>query len=158
MEKEYAMSEIEIVTKSLPAVRLAARAAVVAGQPEVAGVVGPLFDAVGDILAFADVPLDRPIARYERAEDGLHILAGYAVTSGAPDGVEVVDLPSVPIAICGVHLGSMDGIRDSWQAVHTEMTARGFAPSGPCREVYVRAVSEDQSDWVTELQQPVKQA
>ncbi len=29
-------------------------------------------------------------------------------------------------------------------------------PSGPCRELYVRAEPDgEQSDWVTELQQPV---
>jgi len=39
--------------------------------------------------------------------------------------------------------------------VHEEVLARGLVPTGPCREVYVRAVSEDQADWVTELQQPV---
>ena len=36
-----------------------------------------------------------------------------------------------------------------------EVLARGLVPSGPCREVYLRATSEDQGDWVTELQQPV---
>src|SRR5690606_27750840 len=41
IEKENHMSQIEIVEKSLPAVRLAARRAVVADQPEVASVVGP---------------------------------------------------------------------------------------------------------------------
>ncbi|WP_258059975.1 GyrI-like domain-containing protein [Arthrobacter sp. ZGTC212] len=158
IEKEHAMSQIEIVSKSLPAVRLAARGAVVAEQPEVAGVVGPLFDAVGDILTSAGVRLDQPIAQYEMTEDGLRILAGYAISSDAPDGVDAVDLPSVPVAICGVHLGSMDRIGESWQAVHAEMIARGFSPSGPCREVYVRAVSDDQQDWVTELQQPVERA
>jgi hypothetical protein len=52
----------------------------------------------------------------------------------------------------------MDRIAVSWQQIHTEIIARGFAPSGPCRELYVRAVSDDQSDWVTELQQPVARA
>ena len=33
-----------------------------------------------------------------------------------------------------------------------------MAHDGPCRELYVRAVSEDQSDWVTELQQPVRRS
>ncbi|MCC3275412.1 MULTISPECIES: MerR family transcriptional regulator [unclassified Arthrobacter] len=156
IEKENAMSQIEIISKSLPAVRLAARTAVVAEQPEVAGVVGPLFDAVGAALSAAGASLDTPIAQYEMGEEGMRILAGYVVGPATPEGVEVVDLPSVPAAICGVHLGAMDRIGESWQAVHAEIVARGFAPSGPCREVYVRAVSDDQADWVTELQQPVE--
>ena len=158
IEKENAMSQIEIISKSLPAVRLAARTALVAEQPEVAGVVGPLFDAVGEVLAAAGASLETPIAQYEMGEDGMRIVAGYAVGQAVPDGVATVDLPAVPAAICGVHLGTMDRIGESWQAVHAEIIARGFAPSGPCREVYVRAVSADQSDWVTELQQPVERA
>ena len=158
IEKENAMSQIEIISKSLPAVRLAARTAVVAEQPEVAGVVGPLFDAVGEALAAAGASLETPIAQYEMGEDGLRIVAGYAISATAPGGVDTVDLPAVPAAICGVHLGTMDRIGESWQAVHAEIIARGFAPSGPCREVYVRAVSDDQADWVTELQQPVERA
>ncbi|MCQ1952041.1 MerR family transcriptional regulator [Arthrobacter sp. zg-Y238] len=158
IEKENAMSQIEIVQKSLPAVRLAARTAVVSEQHEVAGVVGPLFDAVAEALAPTGASLDKPIAQYEVSENGMHIVAGYAVASAGPDGVEMVDLPSVPTAICGVHLGAMDRIGESWQAVHTETIARGFVLSGPCREVYLRAVSDDQADWVTELQQPVQPA
>lgn len=67
-------------------------------------------------------------------------------------------LPAVERAVCGIHLGPMSGIRDTWHALRAEMLARGFVPSGPCRELYVRAVSDDQSDWVTELQQPVMSA
>ncbi len=158
IEKENAMLHIEIISKSLPAVRLAARTAVVAEQPEIAGVVGPLFDAVGEVLAAAGASLETPIAQYEMGEDGMRIVAGYVVVQAVPDGVVAVDLPAVPAAICGVHLGTMDRIGESWQAVHAEIIARGFVPSGPCREVYVRAVSADQSDWVTELQQPVQRA
>ena len=33
--------------------------------------------------------------------------------------------------------------------------ASGAVVAGPCRELYVRAEGEDQSDWVTELQQPI---
>jgi hypothetical protein len=31
----------------------------------------------------------------------------------------------------------------------------GYTFAGPCREFYVRAESEEQGDWVIELQQPV---
>lgn len=44
---------------------------------------------------------------------------------------------------------------ESWHAIHAEVVARGLVHAGPCRELYVRAVGDDQSDWVTELQQSV---
>ena len=52
----------------------------------------------------------------------------------------------------------MERIAESWQAIHSETLARDLELAGPCRELYVRAISEDQSDWVTELQQPVRRA
>ena len=158
IEKEKHMAQIEIIEKPLPALRLAARHAMVAEQPEVPGVVGPLFDSVAALLAPSGAPAGVPVAQYDMGEDGMRITAGFASPDPVPDGVEAVELPSVPMAICGVHLGSMDGIADSWQAVHTEIIARGLTPSGPCREVYLRSGSEDQADWVTELQQPVGKA
>jgi DNA-binding transcriptional MerR regulator/effector-binding domain-containing protein len=159
IEKEDHMSSIEIVEKSLPAVRLAARTAVVAEQPQVPGVVEPAFAGVAAALTDAHGPglLETPIAQYDMGEDGLRIVAGYVYDGEPLPGFEIVELPAAD-AFCGVHLGSMSGAPASWQALHEEIVARGFAPSGPCRELYVRAEDLDQSDWVTELQQPVTRA
>ncbi|MGV8885975.1 MAG: MerR family transcriptional regulator [Microbacteriaceae bacterium] len=156
IEKENLMSHIEIIEKSLPAVRLAARRSVVADQPEVAGVVGPSFDAVAEIIGAESGALDTPIAQYEVNEDGLQVIVGYAYSGPARDGFEIVELPAAQNAICGIHLGSMEHIAESWQAIHAEIFARGLVHAGPCRELYIRAESESQTDWVTELQQPVR--
>ncbi|WP_309064961.1 GyrI-like domain-containing protein [Microbacterium sp.] len=149
------MSRIEIVEKPLPAVRLAARTAIAAEQAEMSTIVGPAFDAVADALNSVNASLARPIAQYSSAEDGMQVTVGYEYSGPAIDGVEIIELPAVGTAVCGVHLGAMDGIQNSWMALHEEIIARGFLPSGPCRELYVRAESDDQADWVTELQQPV---
>lgn len=152
------MSRIECVEKPLPAVRLAARGAVVAEQPEIAGVVGPAFDAVAGVIGGECGALETPIACYEQVDDGLSVTAGYAYAGPAQGGFDVVELPAVDRALCCVHLGSMDRIARSWQALHEEILERGLVPSGSCRELYVRAESDDQADWVTELQQPVAPA
>jgi DNA-binding transcriptional MerR regulator len=154
IESENHMSTVEIIEKPLPAVRLAAHVASVP-EDEVGAAVGPLFESVENVLGDECGALSTPIAQYELTEDGMEITAGYAYGGERREGFELVDLPAVELAICGVHLGSMDRIRETWGAVHAEIIARGFVPSGPCRELYVQAVSEDQSDWVTELQQPV---
>lgn len=156
IEKENHMSHIEIIEKSLPAVRLAARRAVVADQTEVASAVGPAFDAVAEIIGDECGALAEPIAQYDTVEDGMQIIAGYGYDGPARDGFEIVELPAAEAAVCGIHLGSMDRIAESWHAIHAEILARGLVQSGPCRELYVRAESENQADWVTELQQPVR--
>jgi effector-binding domain-containing protein len=85
----------------------------------------------------------------------MEVIAGYSYSGPAADGIEIIELPAEEDAVCGVHLGSMERIAESWHAIHTEVVARGLVHAGPCRELYVRAVGDDQSDWVTELQQPV---
>ncbi|WEK61647.1 MAG: GyrI-like domain-containing protein [Candidatus Microbacterium colombiense] len=149
------MSEIEITEKPLPAVRLAALTETVATQPEVAGVVGPLFDRVADALAPAGASLATPIAEYDMDENGVRITAGFVYDGPALDGIDIVELPAAASAVTGLHLGEMATIDRSWQALYDAITVRGAHAEGPCREVYVRAESEDQLDWITELQQPV---
>ncbi len=158
IEKESQMSQIEIIEKPLPATRLAARTATVSSQPEVAGVVGPAFEAIAGLIGDERGMQETPIAQYDLLEEALSVVAGYAYFGPERDGLEIVELPAVDTAVCGIHLGSMDGIAASWQAIHAEIVARGFVPDGPCRELYVRSGSADQSDWVTELQQPVAPA
>ncbi|WP_353114913.1 MerR family transcriptional regulator [Microbacterium sp.] len=158
IEEENHMSRIEVIEKPLRAVRLAARTAIAADQPEIGTLVGPLFDAVSEVLDRRGEALTTPIAQYESRDDGMHLTVGYAYAGPPLEGIEIVELPAVETAVCGVHLGGMDGIGSSWMSLHEEILGRGMAPSGPCRELYVRAVSDDQRDWVTELQQPVAPA
>ncbi|MEU4014467.1 MerR family transcriptional regulator [Microbacterium sp. NPDC028030] len=157
IERENHMSQIEIIEKPLPAARLAAIRTTVADQPSVAGVVGPAFDTVAEIIG-DDHSLATPIAQYETLDDGLRVTVGYTYSGPAHDGFEIIELPAAEQAVCGIHLGSMDHIDESWQAIHSEILARGLVHDGPCRELYVRAISDDQSDWVTELQQPVRRS
>lgn len=156
ISKEKLMSRIEIIHKPLPALRLAAGRFTVAEQPEIAGGIGPLYGQLAKALDGQD--FTSPVAQYSHTEYGVDVIAGFITDAPMNDDVEIVELPAVPEAICGVHLGAMDTIHESWQAVHEEVLARGLVPTGPCREVYVRSESDDQADWVTELQQPVSAA
>jgi DNA-binding transcriptional MerR regulator len=156
IKKEKTMPTIEIVRKPLPALRLAARSAAVQEQQQIAGVVGPAFDAVAEVIGHKEGALDVAVATYDEREDGIHVVAGYGYAGAPQPGFEVVELPAVPAAFVGVHLGAMDTIHQSWAAIHAEIIAKGFVPDGPCRENYLRAEGEDQTDWVTELQQPVR--
>lgn len=159
IEKGKTMSTVEIVKKSLPAVRLAARTATVSEQPQIAGVVGPAFNTVAAIIGDTCGALETPIAAYSMTESGTEITVGYEYSGEPRAGFEIITLPAFDEAFTAVHLGSVSSIHQSWQALHEEVLARGDAPSGPCRELYVRAdESGDPSDFVVELQQPVRRA
>ena len=156
LREEHTMPTIEIIQKPLPALRLTAKTTRVSGRHEIAEFVGPAFDSIAEEIGCVKGALETPVVEYDMQDDGIAVTVGYAYDLGADSPFETVDLPAVETAVCGVHLGDMTGIASSWQTIHEEIIARGFVPSGPCRELYVRAESDDQADWVTELQQPVR--
>lgn len=149
------MSALEIREKPLPFVRLASLTESVASQPEVAAVVGPLFDRVADALSDAGATPGLPVAEYDMDRHGVRITVGFVYDGPAVDGLVVVELPAVESAFTATHLGTMATIDDSWQALNEAISDGGATAVGACREVYLRSESEDQADWITELQQPV---
>ncbi|RCK68549.1 MerR family transcriptional regulator [Desertihabitans brevis] len=156
IEKEHHMSEHEYVSKPLPALRLAAATADLPPEEAIGTVVGPLFGSVAGAVAAAGGSLRTPVAVYRSVDDQLRVTAGYEHAGGPGDGFELVEVPAAGEALCTVHLGAMETIGATWQALHEAIGERGAVPDGPAREVYLRASpDEDQSQWVTELQQPV---
>jgi DNA-binding transcriptional MerR regulator len=152
IEKEDALSP-DYVVKSIPALRLVAQRRVLE-QATIGTHLEGMFDHVAREIGHTPGALDTPVATYEESEDGLDVVAGYAGTGPAAPGCELVDLPAA-VAVCGVHLGEMSRIQESWQSLHRWVVENGYTYAGRCRELYVRAESDDQADWVTELQQPV---
>lgn len=149
------MSALEITEKPLPFVRLASLTETVSSQPEIAAVVGPLFDRVAHALSDAGATPGLPIAEYDMTKRGVRITVGFVYDGPAVDGLVIVELPAVESAFTATHLGTMSTIDASWSALNEAITAGGATAVGACREVYLRSESDDQADWITELQQPV---
>jgi DNA-binding transcriptional MerR regulator len=153
IEQESTVSP-DYVVKTSPALRLVAQVRTI--DP---GAIGENLEEMFESVAAAglrevDGALATPVATYDMVEDGLTVTAGYAWSGPAPEGCQIVALPE-QTAVCGVHLGEMARIQESWQALHRWVVDNGYDFTGPARELYVRAVPADQADWVTELQQPV---
>lgn len=149
------MSDREFTTKTVLGMRLLALSTTAPSQPEVAPLVGPLFDAVATKLEAAGVPFDLSVATYEMHEDGsLEVVAGFVQDHAEVDGLEVVQLNPCEV-VSTLHHGSMATIGESWGALMARVESEGWAFSGPCREVYLESPMGDQDVWVTELQQPV---
>lgn len=151
------MTAIAVQEKGLPALRLAARTVTVPDQPSVAGVVGGLFDAVADAIGVDAASAGTGVALYDMDEGGVHVTVGFTYEGAEGDGFEVLEVPPAPRALSAVHHGTMAGIGASWRALHAAVLEHHLVPAWPSREVYVRSESEDQEDWITELQQPVQE-
>ncbi|WP_238815562.1 GyrI-like domain-containing protein [Nocardia brasiliensis] len=66
----------------------------------------------------------------------------------------IVDLPAIDKAATVVHRGSMQQALEPWQALGRWIDENGYRTVGPSREVAL-VYTEDESGWVTELQEPI---
>ncbi|WP_091228749.1 GyrI-like domain-containing protein [Microbacterium sp. 3J1] len=152
---ETTMSDLQITVKPLPFLRLAALTETVGSQPEVAAKVGPMFDRVADVIVASGGEPGLPVAEYDMNKHGVRIRVGFTYDGPAIEGVDILELPAVESAVTGTHLGAMSTIDQSWHEIQQAIDERGAQPQGACREVYLDSESDDQSTWVTELQQPI---
>ncbi|MGH3656162.1 MAG: MerR family transcriptional regulator [Micromonosporaceae bacterium] len=161
IEREGRMPTVEIQIKSLPAVRVAELTAVAASYepPDIGPVISPLYDELCGRLDRAGVEITGPaIAYYEDAPDGgILVHAGMTVNADPSEKYDfaIVDLPSVPEAATAVHHGSMDAVSTTYGALAKWIQANSYRGTGFAREYYIKAAPADQSEWVTELQEPI---
>jgi DNA-binding transcriptional MerR regulator len=97
---------------------------------------------------------------YLRRPEGAPLMSGSTTTVA-------VDYRAVPArrvatltrgAAVTTHRGSVDGIAASWLALADAVRATGAVLSDACREVYLTPGDRPQSEWVTELVQPIASA
>jgi DNA-binding transcriptional MerR regulator len=162
IEMEGAMPADDVQVKHIPAVRVAELTATAASlEPaSITPVIQPLYRELGERLGRAGlVPVGPAIAYYEDASDGDGVIvhATLPVNAG-PDGdydFRLTDLPAIPQAATIVHRGTMDQVLPTIQALARWIDASGYQSAGYPRELYLEC-PEDQSQWVTELQEPIK--
>ncbi len=126
--------------------------------------VGPIVDRILPPLLAAlqesGVDFREPGIFWYEPVDGTDDLRVWVSWTAGPDPVpgdawEVVELPGIERAATYTHHGDMPGIGTAWHHLMSAAAAAGDEFMGPCREVYVYAEGP-QSEWITELQQPVR--
>ena len=134
------------------------------GPANVSPVIGPMFPESADLIQSAGIQEFGPaIALYEADESGdgtgALVTAGFVVPEDTEsiDGLDVVTLPGIAQAAVTVHRGEVSGIGESWNALMEWARDHGYELDGICREVYWTPDDRPQSEWVTDLVQPVRQ-
>lgn len=158
IETEGAMPTNDVRVKRIEPVRVAEVSGVAASfEPEsITPVIGPLFHELHRHLDAAGVtPVGPAIAYYEDVPNGVLVHATMPVNEARIEGVEVVDLPAIERAATIVHHGDMDNVLSTVQTLATWIEENGHTSAGYNREITLKW-SEDKSEWVTELQEPLK--
>jgi effector-binding domain-containing protein len=111
---------------------------------------------MGRLAAAGVPPLGNAIAYYEDSPDGIVVHAAAPVNADR-DGrypFAIVDLPAIEAATA-IHRGLMDNILGTLDGMARWIEENGYRTIGLHREVYLNTTCEDQSDWVTEIQEPI---
>jgi DNA-binding transcriptional MerR regulator len=159
-------TSIAVNYSSVRAARIATltRRAPAFGPEAIGPVVGPMFPEAQALLDAAGVAVRAGIAIYTSDDSGdgsgAIVTAGFLIDEDITDvaGLDVHTLPALSEAAVATHRGPVDGIADSWMALADAVRSRGYVPSDTAREVYLTPADRPQSEWVTELVQPIERA
>ncbi|MEU5436349.1 MerR family transcriptional regulator [Streptomyces sp. NPDC020719] len=162
IESEGHMPTDDVVLKNLPPVRVAE----LTGTAEsfaphhITAVIRPLYGELFERLKAAGVaPTGPGIAWYEDAPRGggaitVHAGVQVAAEPSDTDGLRVHDLPAVDQAATIVHRGAMNTVLPTVQTLAHWVESHGYESTAYPREVTLEC-PEDETAWVTELQEPV---
>lgn len=157
-------ANVTVTTKHLPAVHLAVASGVSASfdSADIGPVIQPLYPELIAALNSAGVEIAGPsIAYYDDTVDGgIGVHAGFPVDESVTEvaGLEVVDLPEVPLAATAIHQGDMATVDvDTVAPIFDWMRANGFRTTGYSRECYLDC-PDDVTQWRTEMQFPIEPA
>ncbi|MEZ3161127.1 GyrI-like domain-containing protein [Microbacterium sp. BWT-B31] len=155
------MTEIEY--RRIEPVTVYAASGIAAGGPEgVPTVIDQILPPLLGALHSSGVEHREPGIFWYEPVDGTDDLRVWVSWIAGDEPVEspdwqVVELPAVERAATTRYEGDMPGIGRAWSEFMQAIAADGVEMYGACREVYLEAPSDrPQSEWVTELQQPVR--
>jgi DNA-binding transcriptional MerR regulator len=151
-----------VAVRQIAAARVAELTGTAAGyEPQfIMPVIQPLYYGLTRQLCEAGIAITGPgVAYYEDASGEAGAITVHAALpvgerpSDRPD-FPVVELSEIPAAATLIHLGSMDNVLPSIQALARWIDASGYQSLGYAREVTLK-LGDVQDDWVTELQEPI---
>ncbi len=128
---------------------------------EIGSAMGPLFGELSEHIAQSgQEPAGMPLARYHSPPgETVELECAIPVASPMPgeDRVRPGELPAGRAATV-THLGSYDGLPQTWMALTAWMESQGLEAADSPWEVYVNdpALEPDQSRWRTDIFFPVR--
>ncbi|HIW64256.1 MAG TPA: MerR family transcriptional regulator [Candidatus Stackebrandtia excrementipullorum] len=160
IERGLTMTNRMLRLTPLPALRLLQVRTEVNDTTEISRVTGPLFEALRDRLAAAGTAVEGAGIRtfYGRPGGaGIEVAAAVEAPDIVPDvdGVELVDLPTVPSGARVVHRGPATEIADAWFTIDTALENRGLVSDGLHRQIFLEPPDQN-GDCTVELQCPVR--
>jgi DNA-binding transcriptional MerR regulator len=109
-----------------------------------------LFIRAGELMDAAGLSRLTPVGWFlPETEESRRFYAGFAVTEQAPNGLEIIELPTAEVASV-IHRGAMPP--SAAYETLTRWAEKSGRDVGAKRWIFLEANGEDQSNWVVEVQ------
>ncbi len=156
-----ASTTARIEYRRIEEVTVYAASGIAPGGEDVSALVDRILPPLHDALQASGVEFHEPgVFWYENVPgtDDLRVWVSWlAGDSPRVDPAwEVITLPAIERAAVLAYRGDMAGIGRAWNELTAAVLADGEDPLGSCREVYLESEPLPQSEWLTELVQPVR--
>ncbi len=161
IEEEQTMSNFDVLVKTVPAMRIAARRVTIPTNDQVPGFLGSAFSEVYDHVRQAGAKDLGPCFAmwHQAAEVYANEEAEAAVPVDRPlagtDRVQVYELPAAQVASV-VHHGAFENFRQEHVALLTWIEANHYRIAGPYRELYINHDRDNMAESATEIQYPIE--
>lgn len=161
IEKEDAVSQHEVVKKTVLPMRVASLRVTIPTNDEVPRYLNPAFEEVHTFLAAHGVKSDGAhLALWHTSAETLadeDAEAAVPIADGlsGSERVKVYELPQVEVA-SAVHHGDFSAFTQLHTALLGWIEANGYRVSGPFREIYIEHDPADLSRSTTEVQYPIE--
>jgi len=161
IEQEHIMSKYDIITRTVPPLKVASLRAVVPKPPDQ----GRLWHELEGYLASQHVKPVGPCLslyhddEYVEQDWDVEVCEPVDVDLSGSESVIVRDLPEVDTMACLVYHGPFVDIGEAYDALLKWIGENNYHIVGPAREVYLREAQEgnqNDPDTVTEIQFPVE--
>lgn len=149
-----------VIYKSVDAVTVYASSAIARGGEGISGAIATSLWRLRGALDSAGVDYREPtVFWYEPLEESGDVRVWVSWTAGPSpvegDGWQVVHLPAIERAASLMHRGDMKDIANTWRRLASVAADAGEIFGGHTREVCVAWRGLAESDWLTEVQQPL---
>jgi effector-binding domain-containing protein len=160
IEKEGKMPDYQVVMKKINAMKVASVRDTVPTYHDIVILcekICPVFEKHMSIIAGPPVAIYHDMEYREKDVD-MELAIPINDTPPLPDPIKVRDLPAEETVATMIHRGPYEKIHEAYQAMLAWCEANGYELAGPDREVYLTGPdqADDPSDYVTEIQQPVR--
>ena len=161
IEMEDKMPKYDVVIKTVPAMRVAARRVTIPTNDQVPQYLGPAYTEVYDYIRKQGIREDGQCMTLWHSPADVYANedaeAMVVVDRGLPgtDHVKVYELPPTQVAAV-VHHGDFEEFTQGHAALLEWIDANGYRIVGPYREIYIKHEKNNLSDTITEIQFPVE--